>query len=179
MPLAPLVQTADLASKLEAGDADWYVDAATDVVRKYCGWHIAPSLEVIDGRYQCGERGLIMLNSLHVTAVDSVTVDGRQLDHGEFDWDECGFITRRHTSWPRDPYALVSFTHGHPECPTDVQAVVFEVASKAMALPAVPAKAFEAAGGPFRLSLSGAVLGTSLSDDHKSRLDSYRLQGVA
>lgn len=174
-----LVDHSLLASKFDAGDSEFFVEAATAAVRTYCGWHIAPSLEVIDGRYQCGERGLIMLNSLRVTAVDSVIVDGRQLETSEFDWDECGFITRRQASWPSDPYALVSFTHGHSECPADVAAVVFEVASKAMSLPAIPAKSFEASGGPFRLSLSGAALGTALSDDHKDRLASYRLQGVA
>lgn len=179
MSLAPLVQTADLASKYGAGNADFHVAAATAEVRKYCGWHIAPSIEVLGGKYPCGERGLIMLHSLHVTAVDSVTVDDRQLDPGEYSWEECGVVTRLCPSWPRDPYALVDFTHGHVECPADVAAVVFEVATKSISLPAIPGDKFEAAGGPFRLSLGGAVLGSALSKDHKDRLANYRLQGFA
>lgn len=178
MSLAPLVQTADLAGKYGAKDAEFYVAAATAEVRRYCGWHIAPSVDVVGGKYPCGERGLIMLLSLHVTGVDSVTVDGRQLDPGEYSWEECGVVTRLRPSWPRDPYALVDFTHGHAECPPDVASIVFEVATKAMALPAIPAGKFEAVGGPFRLSLADAVLGSALSPDHKDRLTNYRLQGI-
>ncbi len=177
--VAPLVDPDDLASRFDAGDADWFVDAATAEVRRFCGWHIAPTLQVVAGRYRCGERGLIMLHSLHVTAVDAVTVDGRQLDPSEYTWEECGFITRRCPSWPRDPYALVDFSHGYDECPADVAAVVFEVAAKAIALPKVPAQKFEASGGPFRLSLGGVAFGVGLSEDHKDRLASYRLQGIA
>lgn len=179
MSVPSLVQPETFTSKFEAGDSTWFLTAAEAEVRKYCGWHIAPSVDVIAGKYRCGERGLIMLKSLHVTAIDSVTVDGRELAADEFDWEECGFISRRCPSWPHDPYARVSFTHGHEECPADVAAVVFELASSAIALPAVPAAKVDITGGPFRLGLTGASLGVSLSKDQKDRLATYRLQGIA
>ncbi|MFD7247780.1 hypothetical protein ACFV6Y_38265 [Streptomyces massasporeus] len=176
VPNGALVDRADLEAKFEAGDPEFFVTAAEAEVRKHCGWHIAPSLTVTDGRYRVGERGLVMLPSLHITEVASVTVDGRVLDEDEYDWEPCGFITRRLPSWPIDPYVRVTFTHGYAECPADVAAVVFELASKAIELPASPAR--DVTAGPFRLTL-GTSLGVSLSRDQQNRLASYRIHGIA
>lgn len=176
MPLAPLVDFNDLDSKFEAGDQEFFVTAAEAEVRRHCGWHIAPSVTVTNGRFPVGERGLVMLPSLHVTDVASVTVDGRVLDPDEYDWETCGLITRRCPSWPRDPYARVSFTHGYAECPADVVAVVFELASSAIELPASPAR--DVTAGPFRLVLGGAV-GLTLDKNQRDRLANYRIQGIA
>lgn len=176
MPLAPLVDFEDLDSKFETGDPEFFVTAAEAEVRKFCGWHIAPSVTVTDGRYPVGERGLVILPSLHVTAVSSVTVDGRVLDPSEYDWEPCGFISRRCPSWPRDPYVKVSFTHGYEACPANVAAVVFELASSAIELPATAAR--DVTAGPFRLVAGGAI-GLTLDRNQRDRLASYRIQGIA
>ena len=160
----------------EEGDPEFFITTAEAAVRKYCGWHIATSLTVTEGRYRAGERGLIMLPSLYVTAVDAVTVDGRELHEDEYDWEACGFITRRLPSWPSDPYVRVTFTHGYEECPADVAAVVFELASKAMEMPTSPAK--DVTAGPFRLVM-GAAVGMTLDKAQQDRLASYRIQGIA
>lgn len=173
-----LVDAGDL-EQFESGDPDFFVRAAEAEVRRYCGWHIAPSLVATNVRCRVGEMGTIMLRSLHVTSVESVVVDGRTLAFpDEYDWDPAGFITRRCPSWPRHHHAVVSFTHGYGETPVDVQAVVFELAAKARTLP-VPLPAKDISGGPFRLGLTGAGLGVTLSDDQKDRLVSYRIQGIA
>lgn len=175
MALAPLVDPAQLTA-YEDGDAALHIAAAEQAVRTYCGWHIAPSLEVTGARFRAGERGLVMLPSLYVTDVAKVTVDGRVLDPSEFDWEQCGFISRRCPSWPHDPYVTVDFTHGYEECPADVAAVVYELASTSIEMPASPAR--DVTAGPFRLTLASSV-GSSLSRDQKGRLASYRIQGVA
>lgn len=174
-PVGGLVDRSKIDA-FEDGDPEFFIAAAEQSVRTYCGWHIAPSLTITDGRYRSGERGLVILPSLHVTDVASVSVDGRVLGTTEYDWEPCGFISRRVPSWPRDPYVTVSFTHGYEECPADVAAVVFELASKAMEMPASPAR--DVTAGPFRLTLTSAI-GVSLSRDQQSRLATYRIQGIA
>lgn len=203
--MADLVKTEDL-TKFDDGDPEFFVRAAEREVRKYCGWHIAPSVDVLDGRYQAGERGLIVLPSLHVTAVKSVTVCGKELDRSEYSWEECGVIHRLTTAWPilsagggylddfgnyygdyegfyglygghpAAPIVQVSFTHGYAETPPDVAAVVFEMASQGVELPSASATDIQA--GPFRAKLkAGEAL--TLTRGQKNRLASYRLPGVA
>lgn len=175
MALAPLVDHTKLEA-FEDGDAEMFLVAAEAEVRRYCGWHIAPSVTVTEGRFPVGERGLVMLPSLHVTDVETVIVDGRELGPDEYDWEPCGFISRRLPSWPRDPYARVTFTHGYDQCPADVAHVVFEIASRAIEMPASPARDITA--GPFRLTLSGAQ-GIMVSRDQRNRLAPYKIQGIA
>ncbi|MBE5453502.1 hypothetical protein E3G52_000366 [Mycobacteroides abscessus] len=184
--MAELVTPADLA-KFESGDPQFFLDAAEKEVRRYCGWHIAPSRREVDVRCVIGERGIIMLRSLHVTDVESVTVDDHILDRDEYDVDEAGFITRTRTTWPRGRYwpvfglpspryAYVTFTHGHPEVPEDVQAVILELASTGIELPA--SAATEATGGPFRVKFCGKA-GLAMTRDQEERLANYRLPGIA
>ncbi|SKU30720.1 Uncharacterised protein [Mycobacteroides abscessus subsp. abscessus] len=184
--MADLVTTTDLG-KFEAGDRQWFLDTAESAVRDYCDWHIAPSRREVDRRCEIGERGIIMLHSLHVTEVESVKVDGQVLEPDEYDWDEAGFITRTRTTWPRGRYwpvfglpspryAYVTFTHGYPEVPLAVKAVILELASSGIELPS--SVATEATGGPFRIKFKGTA-GLSLNDDHRSRLADYRIQAIA
>lgn len=165
-----------LARKLEEfeqGSPEYFICAALGGVQEYCGWHIAPSMVVTDVTCRW-ENGTIMLPSLHVTSVQSVVVDGRELDEDEYEWDAAGFITRCRPSWPRSRQVLVSFTHGYDELPHDVMAVVLEVAAKARSLPALPAT--EVAGGPFRIKLEAGSAGTAASERQKERLASYRIR---
>ncbi|OBF77092.1 hypothetical protein [Mycolicibacterium fortuitum] len=176
LPAGALVDPADLEGKFEAGNPEFFVTAAEAEVRKFCGWHIAPSVTVTNGRYPAGERGLVMLPSLHVTDVASVAVDGHELDQHDYDWEPCGLITRRLPSWSCDPYVTVTWTHGYEVCPADIAAVVFELASSAIELPASPAR--DVTAGPFRLVLGGAV-GLTLDKNQRDRLANYRIQGIA
>lgn len=199
--MANLVETADLA-KFEEGDPEFFVRSAEAAVRKYCGWHIAPSANVLNGRYPVGSRGLIVLPSLQVTAVQSVSVCGKDLDPSEYSWDESGIIHRLTTAWPMlragagylDDFgdyagyyslfgsyppsgiAQVSFTHGYAKTPPDVAAVIFEMASKAIELPAASATDIQA--GPFRAKLRDTE-GLTLTAGQKERLSGYRLPGIA
>lgn len=166
--------TVDQLTKLEDGeDAEFFLTAAEQAVRDYCGWHIAGSKTVEDKRFRVGERGLLIIPTMHLTDVAEITVGGRQLDADEYDWEPSGVITRRCPSWPTvNPWVTVTFTHGYEECPASVAMVVLELASLARQMPASPAKDIYA--GPFRMSLSGK-LGASMSKDQQDRLANYRL----
>lgn len=175
MPIAPLVaeNDTDLAAWL-AGTQSFYLEAASYEVRKFCGWHVAPSVPVANLRCWFGERGLIMLPSTHVTAVSQVTIDGtvQQADCDYF-WDSPEPWLRHHLRcWPRHHFALVSFTHGFESTPPDVKAVIFEVMATAMELPASNAARVQTMQYNFELNPD---IGVALSDKQKARLTPYKI----
>jgi hypothetical protein len=174
MPIAPLVASgdADLTAWL-AGTQSFYLEAASAEVRKYCGWHIAPSIPETAKRCWFGANGLIMLGSTFVTSVDQVTVDGKVLQADcDYWWDSPkGWL--RHKHWSHDHFALVDFTHGYIDTPPDVKAVIFEVVATATELPA--SNATEVMTEQYRFNLKNTV-GVSLSEDQKSRLGQYKIR---
>ncbi|AMQ66951.1 MULTISPECIES: hypothetical protein [Mycolicibacterium] len=167
-----LVKDTDLAKLEDGDDAEFFLTAAESAVRDYCGWHIAPSRTETNKRVQAGQRGLLILDTMHLTDVAKVEVDGRELDPEDYEWEACGVIHRRTPSWPVDPWVTVTFTHGYEECPPNVAMVVLELAALAKEMPTSPAK--DVYAGPFRMSLSGQ-LGASMNLDQKSRLANYRV----
>lgn len=180
-----LVELADL-TKFNDGDPEFFLRCAEAGVRKYCGWHIAPSERAVDLRCSVGQMGVIMLPSLHVTDVEKVFVEDRELETTEYEWDAAGFINRNTVTWPRRYYwpvygypanrpALVTFTHGYEEVPMDVKAVILELAAKAIELPASAAS--EIKGGPFQIKF-GSGIGLALTSHQVDRLAGYRIQVV-
>jgi hypothetical protein len=182
MQIDPLVSDANPALPLWlAGDQATYLDMACAEVRKFCGWHIAPSIPVTDMVCFIGQKGLVMLRSRHVTEISQVTIVGQTLTADtDYTWQAPKGWLRLHieslnvpSEWPvPDPSVSVSFMHGYDNCPSDVQAVIFEVMATAMELPA--SNATEVMTMQYRFNLKDSV-GISLSKDQKDRLNDYRL----
>ena len=185
MPIAPLVasQDTDLA-KWQDGDQATFLNMACHEIRKFCGWHIAPTISVVDQVYWFGERGLIMLKSTHVTSVDQVTVGHENPQTLElwkdYDWEQPKPWLRFQPQalyglWHRprsEPHVRVSFTHGYEETPPDVKAVIFEVMATAMELPASNADRIQTM--QYNLELRPDT-GIALSDKQKTRLGRYKI----
>lgn len=162
--------------KYRNADEAFFLKAAGEAIRDFCGWHVAPSETVVGLRVPIGQKGIILLKTLHLTAVTAISVDGRVLDVTEYDWEPAGFITRRVASWPRDPVATVDFTHGYPALPATVAAIGYELAQRAIDTVSVNTKQFGA--GPNTVSL--AALGIELTKNQETRLlqGGYSLPGV-
>jgi hypothetical protein len=175
MPIPQLVadDDTDLAG-WQAGTQATFLDMVCGEVRKFCGWHISPSVAVESQRLWFGARGYIMLPSTFVTAVSEVEIDCvAQVEGCDYFWDEPKpWIRRRRERWPRDPFALVSYTHGYDETPLDVKAVVAEVLATAMELPASNADRFQTMQYSFTLN---PAVGVALSENQKNRLGPYRV----
>lgn len=113
--LATPPQLATFSQGKIAEDAAYVEEAlavASKVVRNLCGWHIAPSISqefTRDGR----GSSILTLPTLHLTAVDSVTLEGTALvEEVGFDWSENG-VLERHPSWGRKRRGIVAtITHG-------------------------------------------------------------------
>jgi hypothetical protein len=182
MSIAPLVADADTdLAGWQAGDQATFLEMVCAEVRRFCGWHIAPTVSVVGKRCWLGQQGLVLLGSTFVTAVTDVSVEGQTLTEGcDYTWQEPKGWLRMHprslpTVWGRapDPSACVSFTHGYEETPPDVKAVIFEVLATSMELPASNATLVETV--QYRFNLKDSV-GVALSPQQKERLGRYRLR---
>jgi len=104
------------------------VREASEAIRSYCGWHIAPAIsDTVTLRIERG-RGTVILPTLQLNSITSVTVDGTlwsasdyeaylgrtaRIDLGR------GVLARR---------VVVVFNHGFTEAPGDVIRVVKSLA---------------------------------------------------
>ena len=144
------------------------VTAAEDMVREYCGWHIAPSAPetlTLDGK---GGTTLV-LPSLHVTAIASIVEDGVTLAATAYEWSQSGLVKRVNGGWPRKYRSIVvTLTHGYTTCPLAVREFIKQLAGSGAASP------------PMTKAQVGQVVVT-YSDPAPawSVLDPYRRFGVA
>jgi hypothetical protein len=186
--------------KFTSQDPDWFLDAAGACIRKYCGWHLYPNIQVTEPQLQIGAKGIIMLPSRYVTDVSNVTAFPKSdepvvLDPAiDYIWDEAGWVQR--TGFPAwsDRYgyyygppnwtylpvwqagiASVTFNHGYDVLPTDIKEVAYELALWTAQMRAGNVKEIQTPG--FRL-MPGQPFGMTLTDDQKSRLGNYRIGGV-
>ncbi|MFJ4284019.1 hypothetical protein ACIPY0_00065 [Paenarthrobacter nicotinovorans] len=151
----------------------FWLDAATAEVRRFCGWHVLPSHSeelILDG------NGLteLFVPSGHITAVTACTNDGVDvLDN--LDWSEKGILTLASGRWALKNRAVrITLTHGFTEAP-DVAGVVAGVAARAAAQvgPVVRQNA-----GPMGVSygtVNGAPISLPLLETEKETLLPYKL----
>lgn len=165
---------AELADTLAPTEAD-RLDQAEAWVRAYCRWHIAPERDEelhLDGP---GGRVLV-LPSLYVSAISEVTENGVILDPAtDYEWSGSGYICRTGSTWAswENPQAYstyrgvgwwatgprsitVTLTHGYPDVPPDVTAVVQAVASR---MAGNPSGLTQQTVGPFTEVYGSSLLG--------------------
>jgi hypothetical protein len=115
-------------------DADTW-EAVVAEVRAFCGWHIAPEVTetiTLDGP---GSH-LLVLPTLRLVDLVSITNDGAAVTDPE--WSASGMV--RAYCWTRKFRGVVAeITHGYEEWPTDLLAVMTEMASSASGLAGVKA----------------------------------------
>ena len=88
---------------------------AAQLIRDYCGWHVAPVLEetiTLDGN----GTDRILLPSRRVLDVSEVRVGGSSLDSSSFEWSQDGMLKRLGAVWP-DSYRAIQVTlrHGYED----------------------------------------------------------------
>jgi len=103
--MSELVTPQDLDAYL-SGDSEKALAAAEAAVRAYCGWHVAPLKTETVKVWSAGDRS-VLLPSLHVTEVQSVTVDGEPVE--DYSWTSDGILRGVRECGPVE----VALTHGH------------------------------------------------------------------
>ena len=163
----------------QGNDQSFFLNKATDAIRRYCGWHLWPVVPVYGFRAWFGAEGLVMLPSTHVTGVSSVTV-GTLTDSPtslvadeDYYWDAPRpWLELAPSSWSADDFAIVNFTHGYDTLPTDLKVVCFEVASRAMEVSASNVTHLQTTQYTVDLNIE---IGVTLTKEERERLSSYRL----
>lgn len=168
----PILQKPDLKA-----DQDSALAAAHGAIRRYCGWHVAPSItETLTLNGNGGST--ILLPSKHVTAVTEVLIEDQDATTLA-DWGEEGtleLLGRRR--FPRRRRSVkVTLTHGYPsdEVP-EIADLIRTLAARAI----IPASdKVQRAAGPFserRQARSDGLLGgLGLFESEKDQLAPYRL----
>jgi len=162
--------------------------AASEIVRDYCGWHIAPEVTDDYDKLTIGSGGIIMLPSLYVTDVDTVTVTGGSGEDQilnpmtDYDWFRNGTVEAKSPLWRygyasyygpyRTGLAKVRMTHGYDSCPLAIKSVVFELMSTASETVTANIQSIQSPG--YRIQW-GEISGEALNIDQKARLDRYRI----
>ncbi|MEB4212331.1 hypothetical protein [Mycobacterium sp. 94-17] len=197
-PLPPLVTDKDPDwGRYQADDPEWFLRAAGELIRRFCGWHLAPNRTETVHKVKIGNHGVIMLPSRHVTNVEQVTIyhgaHPHTLQPDEFLWHEAGYIERTaqwfwNDGWYQgayvlgsDPYYLpvtspgyasITLSHGWMELPVDVKEVAFELAESAMALRGNTKMVEAPIGFRVQTSMNGGV---NLNEEQIARLANFRI----
>lgn len=155
---------------------------AEAAVRAYCGWHVAPetdALLTLDGP----GSPVLLLPSLHVTAVASVAENGELVDPADYSWSASGVVRRSRSAltiatWSGSGWTdalrgvTVAFTHGYQEWPLEVQAVVERLAARALEGATVLTQVGSVS---YATGEDGLPIGGTLSSVDRAVLDRYKL----
>lgn len=169
-------------NKFKDKDEAYFLSAAGETIREYCGWHIYPVMSFTDVPCEIGRAGIVMLESLNVMSVENVSLQGTALAVEDYEvhpsgWLQisrsCGSI-RGYSGSLQNRWLLVDFTHGLPDLPKVVAEVAYELTARTLEKPAGVAKSMSAGPNAFTFNEFGAVL----SDDQKNRLAPYVLTRV-
>ena|SRR5215217_6164141 len=104
------------------------VREASEAIRSYCGWHIAPAInETLTLRVDRG-RGVVILPTLQLNSVASVTVDGTLWSASNYETylGRMARIDLGRVVYPQRVVVVVN--HGYTEAPADVIRVVKSLA---------------------------------------------------
>lgn len=157
------------------------LDAASSMIRRYCGWHIAP--EVTEDVLADGTGGHIQaLPTLHMTALVALAETSRSntvrvWDPADVEWSISGHM-RQHALWTdRMQGVSATITHGWSldDC-GDLAVLCATMTARAVASPfgekaqTVGSVAVQLSTGP-----SGSAGGVALYSDQLAQLDAYRL----
>lgn len=155
----------------EFGQAD-PVEAATQAIRDYCGWHVAPAQQdtlILDGT----GTDTILLPSRLVVDVVSVKVRGEELAQSAYEWSTIGALRRLGGVWPSAYRSIeVILEHGF----TDMSVLADVVQSIAARVRMDPTGAVSSQrAGTQHVGFFKGQTGGGLLESEKARLDPYRL----
>lgn len=116
--------------------ADEKVVQVWDAVRSYCEWHIAPVMENDELTVDGSGSPILQVPTLRLLAVHSVIEAGEPVDPSRFMWSADGSLRKRVGCWTSEWRGVeLVVDHGLAEVPA-VDAVVLQVATRAMVAPA-------------------------------------------
>lgn len=178
----------------QEGSQEYYLRVASATIRKYLGWHLAPSIRDIK-EVEAGAKGITMLPSRYVTNIYSIRIvhsdDTVPVDDGAYWWDAEGYVQFSGFGPPIGQRLRVDFQHGYDEVPLDVKAVAYELVAAnssggsggGVGGASGPVSGMVSPGG-YRVNFSSPsssdvpFAGFNMNPDQMQRLSGYKLSEV-
>jgi hypothetical protein len=152
-------------------------------VRAYLGWHLAP--EKTETLTLDGPGGpVLLLPTLRVSELVSITEEDRLVPVDDYEWSESGVVRRgrasSYSAWgaswtSRLRGVQVELTHGFPEMPLDVTAIIERLAARASEASKGSALLQQVGQVAYATGEDGAPLSGSLSSLDRQVLGRYKL----
>lgn len=153
------------------------VTAASDAVRNYCGWHVAPAM-ACTVRAVGGGR-VLNLPWRGMRSVESVTVCGTVVPSTAYTWAQNGIIRRLDGFyWPHRWDIEVKATAGY-DTPAILKQVCAQIAGNAIAAPMGVKEEHAGQVGITYNAAGGIAGGVTLTARDMACLDAFRVVGVA
>lgn len=175
--LAPLISVADFKTatggRMVSSDERIaaVIESASQAIRDWCGWHVAPNL-ACEWTGQ-GDGRLMLLPTLGVTSVESLAVEGAE--QADFEWLPNGLV-RIPCRFPDRWRSVVASWHAGFDSVGSLQAAVVQVASNALAAtPGVREEHAGQVGATYNQTEAGVSGGVRLLPSDLSLLAPYRL----
>lgn len=156
-------------------DQSWFLTAAGQLIRDYCGWHIGPLISSTTSHTVRVDKPFIVLDTLNLVSVDGLAFGGAASIGQGYTYNASGRIDLQGYFAPSPSTFTVTYSHGFDTVPAPVAEVGYELASRAMEKSASAYRNAEV--GPYRVSFA-EPLGAYLDDSQKERLSPYMVRRV-
>lgn len=158
-------------------DADFKMKAAQSAIRRYCGWHVAPSVTRtihVDGH---GGDSLL-LPSKHVTGLSSLKLDG--VEHAQdARYSEAGTVVLVNgVTFPDLPGSIeATITDGWDlDDVPEIQMILLDIAARVMQVPGtVASQSTNGSSVTYRSGSDGGIPNIALFESEQRTLAPYRL----
>ena len=150
------------------------LNAASQAIRNYCGWHICPAIECTAN--PVGGAYVAKLPAGYVSSITSITENGVTLGSSDYQWRKDGLI-KKAVPWS-DAWDGIEavYTAGYDsEALPDLAEAVCAIASGVLAV--APGVASESADGvSISYSASASSIAAALTSQQKNALEPYKLR---
>lgn len=178
--LGPIVSYYDFTSRMGgAYDENPRVlsalNAASQAVRNYCGWHISPSLDCT--AYPAGGGIVAKLPAGYVSEVTSITEDGTALTSSDYEWRRDGLLKRACPyKWSEKWDGIeVDYKAGYQlDAVPDLAEAVCAIAAGVLSV-AVGVVSESADGVSISYSQSASSIAAGLTAQQKTALEAYKV----
>ena len=179
--IEPLLSVDDfitMAGGAHSGNADrvWTaLQAASQAIRNYCGWHISPSLECTT--YPVGGGKLIRLPAGYVSEIRSVIEDGVELTAGQYEWRFDGLLRRAcFRNWSGGWNAIeVTYTAGFDIAAVPDLAEAVRAITESVLAVSAGVMSESADGVSISYSANASSIAAALTPQYKYALEVYKV----
>lgn len=150
------------------------LNAASQAIRNYCGWHICPSTACT--AHPPGGAVVIRLPAGYVSEITSVTENGTALTADDYEWRRDGLLKRAHGKWSAKWDGIeVEYTAGYDiDAVPDLEEAAFAITTGVLAV-AAGVTSESADGVSISYAQSASSIAAGLTAQQKSALEAYKV----